>query len=176
MEQHYYLIVDDDQAFRERLCSAIESRGHKAVGAESFDTAMSVVQKFKPQRVVLDLKMPGKSGLDLIPELIRIVPEVQIVVLTGYGSIPSALQAVKNGAINFLTKPLDTDSIIVGFSSAESPQVYDGDPKIPSLALAEWEYINRVLNDCEGNISRTAKILQVHRRTLQRKLHKMPNG
>jgi two-component system response regulator RegA len=122
--------------------------------------------------VLLDLRMPGESGLEAIPRLRGLLPRARIVVLTGFGSIATAVEAVRRGATDYLTKPVDTDHIIEAFSrdpSAPRPaQVGSAAP--PSLDRVEWEHIQRVLAECGGNVSRAARALGMHRRSLQRKL------
>ena len=168
------LVVDDDAVFRSRLVRAFQERGHEIASAEDFDSAVIQAEQFKPSRILIDLRMPGKSGLDLIPQLKERLPNARIIVLTGYGSIATALDAVHLGAWNYLTKPTDADSILRAF---EVRGVLDGrisTVKVPSLERVEWEHIQRVMNDCGGNVSRAAKILKMHRRSLQRKLSKEP--
>lgn len=175
---HKILLVDDEELFRERLQKAFFKRGYTVYGAADYDEAMSVVRQYKPLLAVVDLKMPGKSGLELIEEALKINPQMRIVVLTGYGSIATATQAIKLGAIYYLPKPADLDDIINAFSKElESPAATASPDFIPpSLARVEWEHINRVLADCGGNVSAAAHKLGIHRRTLQRKLYKFaPN-
>lgn len=167
------LLVDDEEFFRERLTRAFTGRGFTVFAAADYEEAMAIIEKSRPAIGVFDLRMPGKSGLDLVAAAKKVHPEMRIVVLTGYGSIATATEAVKLGALNYLPKPADVDDIIKSFSEDASPageENSDFDP--PSLARVEWEHINRVLNDCGGNISAAAKKLGVHRRTLQRKLYK----
>jgi two-component system, response regulator RegA len=170
------LIVDDDDTFRDRLVRAFAERGWDATGAEDFDSAVRRASEESPEHAVVDLKMPGKSGLELVRELKKIDPTTVIVVLTGYGSIATAVEAVRLGAVHYLTKPADADDILAGFARAELPP--DHPPEIPtsvpSLARVEWEHIQRVLADCNGNISAAARLLGMHRRSLQRKLSKNP--
>jgi two-component system response regulator RegA len=124
--------------------------------------------------------MPGKSGLEVVRELHRIDPATKIVVLTGYGSIATALEAVRLGATHYLTKPADVDGVIASFdrgdteTAVEAPAAEGGAPETPSLARVEWEHIQRVLTDCGGNITKAAEKLGIHRRSLQRKLSKFP--
>jgi two-component system response regulator RegA len=124
--------------------------------------------------------MPGKSGLEVVRELHRIDPATKIVVLTGYGSIATALEAVQLGATHYLTKPADLDEVIAAFDrgNAQAGTVAlaaeSAAPETPSLARVEWEHIQRVLTDCGGNITKTAERLGIHRRSLQRKLAKFP--
>lgn len=177
MERHSkfpkkFLVVDDDDAFRTRLVKAIQTRGFEATGAGSGDEAIRLAPAIQPQAAILDLRMPGMSGLDLVNELTWRCPGVQIVVLTGYGSIATAVEAVRRGAINYLTKPLDTEQILAAFEREAEPAAVA--PTTPSLARVEWEHIQRILHDCNGNISLAARILGLHRRSLQRKLSKLP--
>ena len=139
--------------------------------AGSFGSGMDAARTLRPQRAVLDLKMPGPSGLDLLAALRVEFPELQIVVLTGYGSVATAVEAMRQGACNYVAKPAHTDAILAAFDPATPP----AEPaEVPSLARVEWDHINRILEDCGGNISQAARALNMHRRTLQRKLAKYP--
>lgn len=171
-----FLLVDDDEIFRERLARALRTRGHEVRTAADFDSAVAAAREDSPERALVDLRMPGKSGLDVVRELHAIDAGTQIVVLTGYGSIATAVDAVQLGAVNYLSKPADLADILAAFSrdnsaARELPAV---EQNAPSLARAEWEYINRVLSECNGNISEAARRLDMHRRSLQRKLQKHP--
>jgi two-component system response regulator RegA len=167
------LVCDDDAIFRRRLVRAFQTRGYETLDAPTPDEAIELVKRFKPQRAVLDLKMPGKTGLDLLSELIKIDPDIDIVILTGFGSIASAVEAVHRGAMDYLTKPADADQILAAFERDGElpPQVPDNQP---TLARVEWEHIQRVLTECGNNISQAARKLGIHRRSLQRKLAKLP--
>ena len=173
------LIVDDDEIYRNRLARAFVDRGYDVRTAQDFDTALATASSDSPEYAVVDLKMPGKSGLELVKALSQIDPSTKTVVLTGYGSIATAIDAVRLGATYYLSKPADADDIVGAFARGEAPpleprpQVPD-DYKAPSLARAEWEHINRVLSDAGGNISEAARRLGIHRRSLQRKLQKYP--
>jgi two-component system response regulator RegA len=174
-----FLVVDDDAAFRMRLVKALAGRGYHVQGAGSVDEAMDLARDWRPDAAVVDLKMPGgKSGLDLVPDLVTRHPGVQIVVLTGYGSIATAVEAVRKGAINYLSKPADADQILAAFESegenGGTGGMAEASEGIPSLARVEWEHIQRILSDCDGNISLAARKLGIHRRSLQRKLGKLP--
>ena len=135
---------------------------------------MSVAREVAPQLAVVDLRMPGPSGLTLVRDLKALHPEARILVLSGFGSISTAIDAVRLGAINFLPKPADADDILAALErgEAEVSVLPDTEPETPSLARAEWEHIHRVLADCGGNISECARRLGIHRRSLQRKLQK----
>ncbi len=170
------LLVDDDDMFRHRMKRAFENRDYPVFSAANYDEAMEIIRKEKPDLAVFDLKMPGKSGLELVRDSLKIVPSLKIVVLTGYGSIATATDAVRLGAHYYLPKPADVGDILNAFNKGTDLET-DTEPdyfEAPSLARTEWEHINRVLADCGGNISETAKRLGIHRRTLQRKLYKYP--
>ncbi len=170
------LLVDDENFFRERLGRAFKKRGCAVFLAADYNEAMRIIKESRPEMAVVDLKMPGKSGLELIKDALDLHPEMRIVVLTGYGSIATATEAVKSGAHSYLPKPTDVDDIFNALTQTSSPDnpAKPDNFQAPSLARMEWEHINRVLHDCRGNISAAAKVLGLHRRTLQRKLNKFP--
>ena len=169
------LVVDDDETFRLRLQRALQTRGHDVHAARNGQEAIALVKRIRPQRAVVDLRMPGRSGLELVRELSEMSEDLRIVVLTGYGSIATAVEAVKSGAIDYLTKPADTDQILQAFERHESGLEDTTAPEtVPSLARVEYEHIQRILTDCNGNISQAARVLGIHRRSLQRKLGKLP--
>ena len=166
------LIVDDDDRFRARLVQAFGARGFEVRGAADCAEAMMAAEAESPELAVVDLKLPGGSGLDLVRELKRLDATTNVVVLTGYGSIATALESVRAGATTYLTKPVDADQIVAAF---DDPSRRAAAPHgVPSLARVEWEHIQRVLADCEGNVSQAARLLGIHRRSLQRKLSKYP--
>jgi two-component system, response regulator RegA len=175
-EQPSILLVDDDEVFRRRLARAFEERGYDVRAAGDYDEAMIAAIDDSPEYAVVDLRMPGYSGLELVRALKDIDPATKIVVLTGYGSIATAIDAIRLGATYYLPKPADADDIVAAFARGEAPPLQPPDPdyQAPSLARAEWEHINRVLSDCGGNISEAARRLGIHRRSLQRKLQKYP--
>lgn len=171
------LVVDDDVVFRERLARAFRERGFDARAAPDAETAVRWAEEDSPELAVVDLRMPDTSGLDVVRRLRSIDPATKVVVLTGYGSIATALEAVRLGATHYLTKPADLDDILAAFQrgeEAEAGVAPDIPTEAPSLARVEWEHINRVLVECGGNISKAAKTLGLHRRSLQRKLSKHP--
>ena len=172
------LIVDDDQTLRRRIARAFEERGFDVRTAANFDEAVEVARADSPQLALIDLKMPGRSGIDLVRELRAIDETTNIVVLTGYGSIATAIEAIRLGASHYLSKPADVDEIIQAFNKDPNTSLPVGDvePEVPSLARVEWEHIQRVLNDCDGNVSEAARRLRMHRRSLQLKLRKHPPG
>ena len=166
------LVVDDDDTFRTRLGRAFEARGFEVRTAPSAAIAIELALQESPEFAVVDLRMPGASGLDVVRELHAIDPASVIVMLTGYGSIATAVEAVRAGAVHYLSKPVDIDQILAAFEGKATTG--SAPPAVPSLARVEWEHIQRVLSDCEGNISQAARLLGLHRRSLQRKLSKDP--
>ncbi|MDP3717778.1 MAG: response regulator [Acidobacteriota bacterium] len=167
------LLVEDDERFRERLGRALTARGCEVRAVASVDEALAAARLESPELAVVDLKLPVGSGLDVVRGLHAIDPTTRIVVLTGYGSIATALESMKLGATHYLTKPVDADQVLVAFEGrdvAQEPPTVE----VPSLARVEWEHIQRVLNDCDGNVSQAARLLGIHRRSLQRKLSKFP--
>lgn len=166
------LIVDDDSPFRERLAKALRARGFEVQTAATVPEALQVIQNWTPTHALVDLKMPGPSGLDFIRQLRKVSKQVHIVVLTGFGSIPSAVEALKIGANDFRSKPLDADAIENALLNLQASQATE--IPVPSLDLVEWEYIQRILNECGKNISQAARVLGIDRRSLQRKLSKYP--
>jgi len=170
------LIVDDDAILRTRLAAAFQERGFEARAAADYDEAVAFANEESPEYALVDLRLPGRSGLEIVRELRAIDSETKIVVLTGYGSIATAMDAVRLGAANYISKPADVDDILLAFTRAHADPVVSAAPDYapPSLARAEWEHINRVLSDSDGNISEAARRLKIHRRSLQRKLQKYP--
>jgi two-component system response regulator RegA len=173
MQSIDYLIIDDDAAFTAVLRDALMRRTHTVMTAADGVQARLVLEKRMVRRVILDLRLEQESGLKLISELKSRHPETEIVILTGYSSIATAVEAIRLGARNYICKPADTDEIIAAFASTPT-----GDtplqPNPPSVQRLEWEHIQSVLNQHSGNISASARSLGMHRRTLQRKLRKYP--
>ncbi|MCM2308534.1 MAG: response regulator [Sulfuritalea sp.] len=176
------LIIEDDDTFSATLLRALKRRGHTVEAAQTAAAAVELARAILPARVVLDLNLGGESGLGLIPRLMEINPACRIVVLTGYASISTAVDAIKLGAVQYLAKPVDVDSLLRAFGhtlegdaatpAANAPAAIS--PLPMSVERMEWEHIQRVLRDHKGNISATARALNMHRRTLQRKLLKRP--
>lgn len=165
------LVVDDDHAFRSRLVRALEDRHFPVVYAENAAQAVEQAKHKRPDRAIIDMRMNGTSGLQLIPQLLAIHEEMDIVVLTGFGSIASAKDAIRAGAVDYLTKPATTDQILAAFEAGHEGSM-QAPTTAPSLAQVEWEHIQRILTDCDGNVSQAARVLGIHRRSLQRKLAK----
>jgi len=167
------LIVEDDDALRARLTRAFIERGLEVRAASTARDAEILARADPPELALLDLRIGDDSGLELIRVLREIDLATRIVVLTGYASVATAVEAVRRGAVHYLAKPADADEILTAFERGP-----EGAPSAPvqpmSLDRLEWEHINRVLMDCDGNVSEAARVLGLHRRTLQRKLAKHP--
>ena len=169
------LLVDDDQIFCGVLARALEKRNFAVTVANSVEQALPLAQANPPEYAVLDLKMEGASGLVLVQALHELDAATRIVVLTGYASIATAVEAVKLGATQYLAKPANADEIVTAFGHSASPELpLNAQPA--SVERLEWEHIQRVLQEQQGNISATARLLNMHRRTLQRKLAKKPSA
>jgi two-component system, response regulator RegA len=173
------LIVDDDATFVRVLSRALSSRGFEVLNATHADEARALTRRHQPRHCVLDLKLGEENGLRLIPELHELVPDMRILLLTGYASIATAVEAIKRGAHDYLSKPVDADAVVRALLDGDSAHHGEDDvvdaPEAPlALRRLEWEHIQRVLTECDGNISETARRLGMHRRTLQRKLSKHP--
>lgn len=173
------LLVDDTFVLRDRLALAFRQRGFRVETAGTYDEAVTVFAERPTELAVLDMRMPGRSGLELLQRIKRIRPETEVVMLSGFGSIAAGIDAVRAGAVNFLSKPADADEILAAFARGEASNLSgeaETEFRAPSLARAEWEHIHRVLSDCDGNISEAARRLGIHRRSLQRKLRKRAPG
>jgi len=166
------LIADDDEPYRSRLGRALRDRGHEVAEAATCSQALEVAKPFEPDHAVLDLRLPDGTGLELLDGLLAARPTLRCIVLTGYGSIATAVEAVRQGAVDYLSKPADADEILRAFDPDAGADPSEEDA--PSLHRVEWEHIQRVLSDCSGNVSQAARVLGVHRRTLQRKLATRP--
>jgi two-component system response regulator RegA len=174
MDNKSLLLVDDDQVFNRVLSRALSQRGFNVVTAHDIDEAQQRLSATTPDYAVLDLNLGGASGLKLIGVLRSINPECRILVLTGYASIATAVDAIKLGATQYLAKPVDVDAIVSALDADAGPDAEAAPDEPLSVSRLEWEHIQRVLAEHEGNISATARALKMHRRTLQRKLAKRP--
>ncbi|MFP5383800.1 MAG: response regulator transcription factor [Gammaproteobacteria bacterium] len=171
----HLLVVDDDETFNRVLCRSLGQRGYVVYGARNPEAALALAKEHEPEYVVLDLNIGGESGLRLIRPLLEVNPGTRILVLTGYASIATAVEAVKLGAVQYLAKPADVTAILHALNAGESPAEPGPLPEEPmSVSRLEWEHIQRVLTEHGGNISAAARALRMHRRTLQRKLAKRP--
>ena len=168
------LIVEDDADFAAALSRAMDRRGVEIAVAHDADEARTVADAFVPSHAVVDLKLPGESGLTVVAALAARSPAPAIVVLTGYASIATAVEAVRLGARHYLAKPANADEILAALLRDQPDAAMEVSPEPLSVARLEWEHIQKVLNEHDGNISATARALKMHRRTLQRKLDKNP--
>ena len=171
MHTNHILIVDDDETFAKTLARVIKRAGYSCLTAHSISEANKIANDLKPQYAVVDLKIAHESGLDLIPLLLTINQDMRILILTGYASIATAVEAIKLGAIQYLTKPVESQDILKVLIEDISPETKIPDNPI-SVKRLEWEHLQKVLQENNGNVSATAKALNMHRRTLQRKLQK----
>ena len=165
------LIVDDDNPFRDRLARFMEKKGFKVTQAESVKSAIQKARENKPSFAVIDLRLGDGNGLEVVKEIQKSKKESRIIMLTGYGNIPTAVAAVKAGAIDYLAKPANAEDIETALLADPSKKAYP--PKDPMSAdRIKWEHIHRVFELCNRNVSETARRLKMHRRTLQRILSK----
>ncbi len=169
-----FLLIDDDEALTQVLARALRRRGFESLIAHNGEDAISFFEQHSFDKAIVDLKMERESGLTLIPQLKALQPDLEIVVLTGYSSVATAVEAVKLGAINYLCKPANTEEILAAFEQGSGNTDIAIPEQRPSVDRMEWEHIQKVLHENEGNISASARVLGMHRRTLQRKLNKRP--
>jgi two-component system response regulator RegA len=169
------LIVDDDALFCASLAGALSRRGFDVVTAQSAAAATARLRRDPPRYAVIDLKIGDESGLELVELAAATEPAVRMVVLTGYASIATAVEAIKLGAVHYLAKPAEIGDILAALQRDPSGNAAAPLPEQPpSVKKLEWEHIQRVLQAHRNNISATARALNMHRRTLQRKLRKRP--
>ena len=171
---HEILLVDDDEAFRDALARALERRDFTIHKAHDLDSAINLASRHEPGLGIIDLCIGDESGLQVIEALTSRYPEIRLVVLTGFASITTAVEAIKLGAKHYLTKPADVDSIIDALYHDKGNADIDAAQQPMSVKRLEWEHIQKVLAEHDGNISAAARALGMHRRTLQRKLQKKP--
>jgi two-component system response regulator RegA len=165
------LIVEDDSSFLQRLAKALESRGFAVTTAESVSEGLAQVERSAPAFVVVDMRLGDGNGLDVISALKRHRPEARGIILTGYGNIATAVNAVKLGAVDYLAKPVDADDVVAALLAHENQKIEP--PENPMSAdRVRWEHIQRIYELCGRNVSETARRLNMHRRTLQRILAK----
>ena len=170
------LLVEDDPLFCQVMGQALAKRGFNVQVANNVDEGIVLSKKLAPEFAVVDLNMPGSSGLSLVKHLIDIDPHTRVVMLTGFASIATAVEAIKLGAVHYLSKPADADEVIAAFYREAGDVDVDISTQPLSVNRLEWEHIQKVLNDHKGNITATARALGMHRRTLQRKLQKRPQS
>jgi two-component system response regulator RegA len=168
------LLLDDDEVFAARMAKALGARGFEVTRAGTAAAGIASARADSPECALVDLRLPDGHGLDVVAELHAIDATTRIIVLTGYGAIATAVESLKRGASDYLTKPVDADQVALAFDpqgiAADRPREFT----VPSLARVEWEHIQRVMTECQGNVSQAARVLGLHRRSLQRKLSKYP--
>lgn len=167
------LLLDDDVVFASRLAKALEARGYEVSRAGTAAEALDLARQDSPEFALVDLRLPDGHGLDVVEALHGIDATTRIIVLTGYGAIATAVEAIKRGAADYLTKPVDADQVAAALDAGSNRQGTH-EYTVPSLARMEWEHIQRVMTECGGNVSQAARVLGLHRRSLQRKLSKYP--
>ncbi len=170
------LLVDDDELYCRVLSGALSKRGFNVLTAHNVEQALALIGEVPPEYAVVDLNMPGESGLVLVEKLHGLSASTRIVVLTGYASIATAVEAIKLGATHYLAKPSDADEVVAALGKASGDAEAEVKEQPMSTKRLEWEHIQKVLMECDGNISATARKLSMHRRTLQRKLAKKPSN
>lgn len=170
------LVIDDDAVFAGVLARSLERRGFVTATATQGEEALARLTSFEPEHAVLDLKLGADNGLVVLRQLLEARPNLRVLLMTGYASLATAVEAIKLGAVNYLAKPVDARAVIAALDQADEPPESDLQPpeRPTSLARLAWEHIQRVLAEHDGNIAATARALGMHRRTLQRKLAKRP--
>lgn len=174
MEKPQLLLVDDDETFCSVLKPALEKRNFQVTVAYNVKDGISLAEQTEPEFAIIDLRIGYDSGLELVKKLISLDDNTHIVMLTGYSSIATAVEAMKLGAIHYLTKPANTDEIVNALYKKEGDSSIEINQNPLSVKRLEWEHLQKVLMQHEGNISAAARALNMHRRTLQRKLYKRP--
>ena len=170
-EDKSLLILDDDDPFRNRLARAMEKKGFQVKEAKSVEEGLKIVKNAPTNFALVDLRLEDGSGLEVVKALHKIKVESRIVMLTGYGNLPTAVAAVKAGAIDYIAKPVDADDVEAALLA--SPESKAKPPENPMSAdRVKWEHIHRVFELCNRNVSETARRLKMHRTTLQRILSK----
>ncbi len=170
-EDRSLLIVDDDDPLRMRLARAMEKKGFQVKDAKTVENAVKMVISSPPKFALVDLRLEDGNGLDVVREINKVKKDSRIVMLTGYGNLPTAVAAVKSGAIDYMAKPVDADDVEAALLA--DPESKAKPPENPMSAdRVKWEHIHRVFELCNRNVSETARRLKMHRRTLQRILSK----
>ncbi len=177
MTESIILLVEDDEVFARVITRAMARRDHQVVHAPDTDSVPPLLARYRFDHAILDLNLGGESSLSLIPTLKAYREDIRILILTGYASIATAVEAIKTGADNYLAKPADADEILAALlEDQQEPDSAAGETMQSPMSVRrlEWEHIQKVLKENDGNISATARQLKMHRRTLQRKLQKKP--
>lgn len=174
MDKPRLLLVDDDETFCKVLKNALEKRHYEVIVANDVAAGIELAERNEPEYAVIDLRIGHQSGLELVKKLISLDGNTQIVMLTGFASIATAVEAIKLGAIHYLTKPANADEIVNALQKNEGDSSVAISKNPLSVKRLEWEHLQKVLMQHDGNISAAARALHMHRRTLQRKLEKRP--
>ncbi|MDO8845045.1 MAG: response regulator transcription factor [Methylicorpusculum sp.] len=174
LEKPRLLLVDDDETFCNVLKNALEKRNYEVIVANDVESGIKMAEISEPEYAVIDLRIGYQSGLELVKKLISLDGNTQIVMLTGFASIATAVEAIKLGAIHYLTKPANADEIVNALNKNEGDTSVSINENPLSVKRLEWEHLQKVLMQHDGNISAAARALNMHRRTLQRKLEKRP--
>lgn len=172
--QPVLLLVDDDKVFCKVLKAALERRGFEVFVAHTLDKGLALAEQHTPEYAVIDLRIGHDSGLELVKKLMSLDANTACVMLTGFASIATAVEAIKLGAIHYLTKPTNADEIVNALNKNEGDSGVAINKNPPSAKRLEWEHLHKILQQHDGNISAAARALNMHRRTLQRKLDKKP--
>ena len=173
-ELPHVLLVDDDATFCMVLKMALEKRGFEVFVAHDLESGIALADEVEPEYAVIDLRIGYESGLSMVKRLVELDDNTRIVMLTGFASIATAVEAIKLGATHYLTKPADADEIVAALHKDEGDTNVEIKDKPLSVKRLEWEHLQKILVEHEGNISAAARALGMHRRTLQRKLEKRP--
>lgn len=168
------LLVDDDEVYCEVLADALEKRDYAVSTAHNLADALTLAREIEPEYAVVDLRIGSESGLELVKQLAELDENTQIVMLTGYASVATAVESIKLGAIHYLTKPATADDVVTALHRKEGDASVSLSEHPLSVKRLEWEHLQKVLSEHNGNISAAARALNMHRRTLQRKLAKKP--
>lgn len=168
------LLVDDDETYCRVLKAALEKRNYEVLVANDVNSGIALAEQYLPEYAVIDLRIGHESGLELVKKLISLDANTACVMLTGFASIATAVEAIKLGAVHYLTKPANADEILNALHKNEGDSTVSISENPLSVKRLEWEHLQKILMQYEGNISAAARALNMHRRTLQRKLDKRP--
>ena len=173
-EKPVLLLVDDDEVYCEVLGNALEKRGYEVSIAHDLACALQLAEQTEPEYAVVDLRIGSESGLELVKQLVALDENTRIVMLTGYASVATAVESIKLGAVHYLTKPATADEVVAALHRDEGDTSVLPAEHPMSVRRLEWEHLQKVLSEHDGNISAAARAMNMHRRTLQRKLSKRP--
>ncbi|MGR8942388.1 MAG: response regulator transcription factor [Gammaproteobacteria bacterium] len=174
MDKPRLLLVDDDETYCRVLKSALEKRDYEVLVANDVQSGIALAEQNLPEYAVIDLRIGHESGLELVKKLISLDANTSCVMLTGFASIATAVEAIKLGAVHYLTKPANADEILAALHKNEGDASVSISENPLSVKRLEWEHLQKILMQHDGNISAAARALNMHRRTLQRKLEKRP--